>query len=501
VLSYYYDMKNTDIKNTEQNINLENLSAFLKSRGFVFPSSTIYGGLAGVYDYGHYGFLLMQNIKNAWMKSMIQMRQDVIALDSAIFMHPTTWKASGHVDTFNDPQIDCRKCKARFRADHILEAFNINADKASLEFINQELDKLRAQKKLVCNNCGSADLTQAKVFSLMVKSNLGSPTDALSEENVIYLRPETCGGIYLQYKNSIDSMHKKLPFGIAQIGKAFRNEITAKQFVFRTREFEQMEMQYFHHPSETENIFENWHKNRFDFYLDYGIKSDQLNWHKHDKLAHYASQAYDIEYYYKCLGGFKELEGVHARGDFDLTQHAKFSGADLSYFDESRKERFVPHIVETSVGLARMMLAFLDSAYNIEAVKDDKENKQEEFKNEENQEIKKDNTRIVLKLDKRLSPIKIAILPLSKKEELTNTASVLFANLSKKYMCEYDVNGSIGKRYRRQDEIGTPYCITIDFDTVQSDSDKFETVTVRHRDTMQQERVKISDLYSFLKFD
>lgn len=445
---------------------MQEIIAFLKSRGFVFPSSEIYGGMNGVYDYGHYGYLLLQNIKNAWMKSMIQDREDVVALDSGIFMHPTTWKASGHVDTFNDPQIDCKNCKARWRADLVLEEFGINADKQSLEFVNEELDKLRAEKKLVCSNCGKAELTEAKVFSLMVKSNLGSPTDALSEENVVYLRPETCGGIYLEYKNTLDSLHPKLPFGMAQIGKAFRNEIVTKQFVFRTREFEQMEMQYFFNPKSLDNkatevYFDEWKEYRMNFYLDYGINKDSLKFYKHEKLAHYASDAYDIEYKYKMLGdSFKELEGIHARGDWDLSQHSKFSGKDLSYFDEVSRERFIPHIVETSVGVARMMLAFIDNAYTKEEVKEGEE-------------------RIVLKLDPRLSPVKVAILPLMKKEELSIPAKSIWKDLSKKYFCEFDISGSIGKRYRRQDEIGTPYCLTFDYDSITD-----ESVTVRDRDTM-----------------
>jgi glycyl-tRNA synthetase len=460
---------------------MQEIIAFLKSRGFVFPSSEIYGGMNGVYDYGHYGYLLLQNIKNAWMKSMIQDREDVVALDSGIFMHPTTWKASGHVDTFNDPQIDCKNCKARWRADLVLEEFGINADKQSLEFVNEELDKLRAEKKLVCSNCGKAELTEAKVFSLMVKSNLGSPTDALSEENVVYLRPETCGGIYLEYKNTLDSLHPKLPFGMAQIGKAFRNEIVTKQFVFRTREFEQMEMQYFFNPKSLDNkatevYFDEWKEYRMNFYLDYGINKDSLKFYKHEKLAHYASDAYDIEYKYKMLGdSFKELEGIHARGDWDLSQHSKFSGKDLSYFDEVSRERFIPHIVETSVGVARMMLAFIDNAYTKEEVKEGEE-------------------RIVLKLDPRLSPVKVAILPLMKKEELSIPAKSIWKDLSKKYFCEFDISGSIGKRYRRQDEIGTPYCLTFDYDSITD-----ESVTVRDRDTMQQERVKISDLKKYLE--
>lgn len=468
--------KNRD--NNENDLMIE-VIAFLKSRGFVFPSSEIYGGFNGVYDYGHYGYLLLKNIKDAWMKSMIQERDDILALDSGIFMHTNTWKASGHIDTFNDPQVDCKNCKSRFRADHILEEYGTNADKESLEFINRELDKLRKEKKLICPNCNKAELTEAKVFSLMVKSNLGSPTEELSEENVVYLRPETCGGIYLEYKNTIDSLHPKLPFGIAQIGKAFRNEIVTKQFIFRTREFEQMEMQYFFNPKSlagnaTEEYFNEWKRYRLDFYTNYGIKEDSLKFYKHEKLAHYANNAFDIEYKYKILGdNFKELEGIHARGDFDLSQHSKFSGKDLSYFDEGTRERFIPHIIETSVGVARMMLAFIDNSYTKEIVKDNEE-------------------RIVLKLDKRLSPVKIAIFPLFKKEELLEPARKIWKDLSKKYFCEFDTSGSIGKRYRRQDEIGTPFCITFDYDSVND-----ESVTVRDRDTMEQERVLIKDLQEY----
>ena len=452
----------------------EKIVSLCKRRGFIFPSSEIYGGLSGVYDYGHYGTLLLKNVKEVWWKDMVQGRLDVVGLDSAIFMHPTTWKASGHIDGFDDPQIDCRKCQSRFRADHVLEEHGINADKQSIEWINDELDKLRTDKKLVCSNCGSADLTPAKRFSLMVKSNLGSPVDTLSEESVVYLRPETCGGIYLEYKNTMDSLHPKLPFGIAQVGKAFRNEIVAKQFVFRTREFEQMEMQYFHHKDDTKTLFEKWHKERWAFYLKYGIPETKLSWHKHDKLAHYASEAYDIEYNYAMLGGFKELEGVHARGDFDLSTHSKFSGSDLSYFDEVTRERFIPHIVETSVGVARMTLAFIDNAYTEEMVGDE--------------------TRVVLKLHKALAPIKVAVLPLSKKEELSVPAVALFKKLSENFMCEYDDSQSIGKRYRRQDEIGTPYCVTVDFDTLIDNA-----VTVRDRDSMKQERIKMEELLTYLE--
>jgi len=269
---------------------LQNIISLAKRRGFVFPSSEIYGGFAAVYDYGHYGTLLKNNIRDAWWRHMVQLRDDVVGLDAAIFMHPTTWLASGHVESFDDPQVDCKKCKTRWRADHILEQFGVLADKQPLEFLNAELDKLRQDKKLKCANCGSIDLTAAKRFSLMVKSNLGSPTDALSEENVVYLRPETCGGIYLEYKNTIDTARVKLPFGIAQVGKAFRNEIVARQFIFRTREFEQMEMQYFLHPSMMAEIYEEWKKTRWEWYLEYGMSESEIR-HSRRVVAAYGAVA------------------------------------------------------------------------------------------------------------------------------------------------------------------------------------------------------------------
>ncbi len=458
----------------EKNNKLEELVSFCKRRSFIFPSSEIYGGMAAIYDYGHYGTLLKNNIRDAWWKHMVQLRDDIYGLDSSIFMHPTTWVASGHVEGFDDPQVDCKNCKQRMRADHLLEEFDIDADKASLEFINENLEKLKKEEKIKCINCGSKDITSAKQFSLMVKSNLGSPTDALSEENVVYLRPETCGGIYLEYKNIMDSVHPKLPFGIAQVGKAFRNEIVARQFVFRTREFEQMEMQYFLHPDDMDKSYEMWKEIRWNWYLEYGIPKESLNWYKHEVLAHYASQAYDIEFNFESLGGFKEVEGIHTRGNWDLSQHSKHSGKDLNYRDEKTEKKFIPHIMETSAGLNRVFLMFLENAYT-----------KEEVDGEE---------RIVLKLDKRLSPIKVAIFPLIKnKPELLKKARDIYNQIRKEWMCEFDISGSIGKRYRRQDEIGTPYCITVDFECLEDDS-----VTVRDRDTMSQERVKIENLKKYL---
>jgi len=458
------------VKKQDEN-NLEKIVSFCKRRGFVYPSSEIYGGLSAIYDYGHYGILLKNNIHAAWWKTMVQLRDDVLGLDSAIFTHPQTWVASGHVAGFNDPQIDCKNCKNRFRADHLLEEYGLNMDKASLAEINKALDELRENKKLKCPVCGKSDMTKAKIFSLMVKSNLGSPTEELTEENVVYLRPETCGGIYLEYKNILDTLHPKLPFGIAQVGKAFRNEIVARQFIFRTREFEQMEMQYFLKPEQMKEKYEMWKKLRWQWYLDYGIPKDKIRWYKHEKLAHYASQAYDIEFDFQSLGGFKEVEGIHARGDWDLSQHAKFSGADLTYFDEETKKRFIPHIMETSVGLNRLLLMFIDNALVEEEVDGEQ--------------------RVVLKIDQRLAPVKIAVFPLLKnKPDLVKKAKEIYINLRNNYFCEFDDNGNIGKRYRRQDEIGTPYCVTVDFETLEKD----DSVTVRDRDSMKQERVKVKEL-------
>lgn len=457
---------------------MQKITSFCKRRGFIYPSSEIYGGFAAVYDYGPYGVELKRNIQNAWWQQVVQEREDVVGLDSGIFMHPKTWEASGHVDGFDDPQIDCKECKTRMRADHMLENFDIDADKMSPDEINKEIEKLKAKgKELKCINCGSANLTEAKKFSLMVKSNLGSPTDTLSEDNVVYLRPETCGGIYLNFKNVVDSARVKLPFGIAQVGKAFRNEIVARQFIFRTREFEQMEMQYFLHPNEMQKKYDEWKAFRWKWYLEYGISEDNLQWYKHVKLAHYAAEAWDIEYNFKALGGFKEVEGIHQRGNWDLSQHQKFSKTKLEYSDPRTKEKFIPHIMETSVGLNRLVFAFIHEAYTEE-------------------KISTDETRIVLKIDKRLAPIKVAVFPLLKnKPVLVEKAQEVFDQLKSQHMCEFDDNGNIGKRYRRQDEIGTPFCVTVDFETIEKD----EAVTVRNRDTMKQERVKIADLNNYLE--
>lgn len=460
--------------------SLDEIASYAKRRGFIFPSSEIYGGFSAIYDYGHYGVLLKNNIRDAWWKNMVQQRRDVVGLDSAIYMHPMTWAASGHIDSFDDPQIDCKECNTRIRADHLLEEFDIDADKLPIVEINALVEKLRVDgKKVVCPKCGSRNLTEAKRFSLMVKSNLGSPTDDFTEESVVYLRPETCGGIYLNYKNIVDTTRVKLPFGIAQVGKAFRNEIVARQFVFRTREFEQMEMQYFLHPEMMKEKYDFWKQERWNWYLDYGISSTKIRFHQHSKLAHYASEAYDIEYEYSCLGGFKEVEGIHARGNWDLSQHSKFSGKTLDYFDQEKNEKYIPHIMETSAGLARLMLMFLDHGYKEETLKD---------------EEGKEDVRIVLAIDKRLAPIKCAVLPLMKKDGMAEKAEEVFQTLSQSTMCEYDESASIGKRYRRQDEIGTPYCVTIDQQTLLDG-----TMTVRDRDSMLQERKTIEEIQKLLE--
>lgn len=452
----------------------DSLIALTKRRGFIYPSSEIYGGLSGIYDYGHYGVLLKNKIRDYWWQAMVAERDDIYGLDSAIFMHPKTWQASGHLDNFDDPLVDCRQCRHRYRADYLLANYGIEADKATLEFINQQLDLLRQEKKLRCAECGSSDLTPARRFSLMVKSNLGSPVDDFSEDKVTYLRPETCGGIYLQYKNIIDSLHPSLPFGVAQIGKAFRNEIVAKQFIFRTREFEQMEMQYFHQPQQGAELIAKWQQERWRWYLGLGLPANKIRWQRHERLAHYATDAYDLEYNFSSLGSWKEIEGVHGRGDWDLSQHSKFSGCDLSYFAEASKQRFIPHIVETSVGLNRLLFIVLDNFYDLDEVAGE--------------------SRIVLRLPNFLAPVTAAVFPLLKnKVDLTTKAQQLYRQLKKTCWVEYDDNGNIGKRYRRQDEIGTPFCLTVDFDSLLDD-----TVTIRYRDTAKQDRLPINEVESFL---
>jgi glycyl-tRNA synthetase len=443
-----------------------------KRRGFVFQSSEIYDGFTAVYDFGPYGVELANNIKKLWWKEMTQKRDDVVGLDSAIFMSPKIWEASGHVKGFSDPLTECRKCHARLRLDTLLEDAGIFADeKMSEEEINSVFDSNK--EKIKCPSCGASDFTPGRKFNLLVQSNLGNFTGDWSKEPT-YLRGETCQGIYVNYKNVLDSARVKIPFGIAQIGKAFRNEITARQFIFRTREFEQMEMQYFIKPGEDQDRFEEWKKIRYDFYVaKLGFNPDNLRWHEHENLVFYAKAAFDIEYNFPF--GFKEMEGIHARGDYDLTQHAKFSGERLDYLDPLTNERYVPHVVETSAGVGRIFLAAMSEAYA--------------------EEGEGDNSRIVLKFPPVIAPVKVAVFPLLKnKPELVAKARELYESLKEEWKCEFDDNGNIGKRYRRQDEIGTPYCVTVDFDTLEN-----AEVTVRDRDTMQQEKIKTENLINYLQ--
>ncbi len=475
-------------KEKNNNTTMEKIVSLCKRRGFIFPSSEIYGGFSAIYDFGPYGVELENNIKKEWWKAMVQEREDIVGLDSSIFMHPKIWEASGHVSGFSDPLAECKKCHVRLRVDHLLEDIGVVADEKMTE---QEINILFAKHrhKVKCPHCGKSDFTEAKKFNLLVKSNLGNFTENWDKEPA-YLRGETCQGIYVNYKNILDTARVRIPFGIAQVGKAFRNEITARQFIFRTREFEQMEMQYFTHPKDEMKEYNKLKEQRWQFYIDLGIKKENLRWEKHKNLVFYAKEAYDIEYNYPF--GFKELEGVHARGDYDLTQHTKFSGEDLSYTDPVTKEKYIPHIIESSGGVGRTVLAVLCDAY-IEEDLTPSPRSEAGSPSPKTGEGSKNEIRVVLKLDKKLAPIKIAVFPLLKnKPELVKKAREIYNNLKIQFMCEFDDHGNIGKRYRRQDEIGTPYCVTVDFDSLED-----KTVTVRDRDSMEQERVKIGELEEY----
>ena len=469
--------KNGILQTMAEAVSLDTIVSFAKRRGFVFPSSDIYGGFAAVYDFGPYGVELAQNIRQAWWKAMVRDHDNIVGLDSAIFMHPKVWEASGHVGGFSDPLAECKSCHTRIRVDQALEGIGVAADeKISLEELNTIFDEHRDE--IACPKCGQKKFTEAKSFNLLVQSNLGNFTGDWTKEPT-YLRGETCQGIYVNFKNVLDSSRVKIPFGIAQIGKAFRNEITARQFIFRKREFEQMEMQYFVRPDEAAEAFEEWRKKRFQYYLDLGLKKENLRWHEHEHLVFYAKAAWDIEY--KFPFGFKELEGVHNRSDYDLTQHSKFSGVDLSYHDPRGGEKFIPWIIETSVGLDRTFLAVLTDAYTEEDLGDG-------------------DSRIVLKFPKQLAPVQVAVFPLLKnKPELAEVARKLYEELRDEFRVEWDDNGNVGKRYRRQDEIGTPYTITVDFDTLAGEKRAKDTVTIRDRDTMEQESVPLADVAAYLR--
>ena len=423
---------------------LEKVTNLAKRRGFIFPSAEIYGGFRSTYDYGPLGANMLRNIRQAWWLSMVQSRTDIVGIDAAILGPPAVWAASGHLATFTDPLVDCLKCKERWREDKI---------------------------DGVCPNCGSTEFTEPRDFNLMFKTQAG-PVEG--EGATAYLRPETAQGMFTNFANVLATSRKKPPFGIAQIGKAFRNEITPQNFIFRTREFELMEMEYFVPPADADEWYRYWIQNRLDWYIDLGIPAEQLRLHEHEKkdLSHYSRGTTDVEFAYPW--GFDELEGIANRGDYDLTQHAKASGVSLDYFDQTTNERYTPYVIEPAVGATRLLIAFLLSAYH-----------EDEIEGE---------VRTVLRLDWRLAPHQVAVLPLSKKPELEGVSREVLDILQPHFMCDYDVTQSIGRRYRRQDEVGTPFCITVDFDTLED-----RAVTVRDRDTTEQVRVKIDDLLATLR--
>ena len=480
---------------------MEKIVSLAKRRGFVFQSSEIYGGLNGCWDYGPLGVEMLNNVKREWWKSMTY-RENIEGIDASILMHPRVWEASGHVENFTDPMVDCKQCKARYRIDVLFDELSLKKKKEVLreidaqkfggqqkdEFITEEFAKLTATDqdaakivlRLSCPACGNkGTFTEARKFNLMFKTFVGPVEDSSA---VVYLRPETAQGIFVNFLNVQSASRQKLPFGIAQIGKAFRNEINTKNFLFRTREFEQMEMQFFCKPGSDDAHFDYWRSERMKWFIGLGMKKEKLQWHQHpkDKLAHYAKDAYDIEYLFPF--GWGEIEGVHNRTNFDLTRHEQFSGKSMKYFDEESKEKFTPFVIETSAGASRSFMAFLVDSYH-----------EEEAPTAEGTA----ETRIVMKLDPRLAPTKIAIFPLVNRDGMPEFARKVEDELRSHFRVFYDDSGAVGRRYRRQDEVGTPFCITIDSQTLQDQS-----VTVRDRDTMIQERIPASKLkeYFAVKF-
>jgi glycyl-tRNA synthetase len=451
---------------------MDKIISLCKRRGFVFQGSEIYGGLAGIYDFGPRGVELLNNLKRVWWNAHVYQKENYYGLDAGMFKHPKVWDASGHTSGFSDPLAECKKCNTRIRVDKALNAIGVPADeKMEEQKLNEIFDEHRDEIK--CEKCGAKDFSRVRKFNLLVKSNLG---DFTSEgANPVYLPGEACQGIYLDYKNVVDSMRPKIPFGIAQIGKAFRNEISPRNFIFRVREMEQADTQFFIRPNENKDAYERIKREQWDWMLSLGIKEENLKWHQHENLVFYAKDAWDIEY--KFPWGFDELEGVHDRTDYDLTQHMKFSGTDLNYVDQDTSEKYIPWILETSMGMGRLFLAVLLDAYDEDELGGEK--------------------RIYLALKPALAPVKVAVFPLLKnKPQLVEKAREVYKDLRKEFgAVEFDDNGNIGKRYRRQDEIGTPYCITIDFDTVEKD----QTVTIRDRNTGKQERVSENNLVSYLK--
>ncbi len=437
-------------------VTLDPIVALCKRRGFIFQSSEIYGGLGSTYDYGHYGVLLKNNVKAEWWRSVVQERDDMVALDAAILMHPRTWEASGHLEGFTDPLVQCLgDCKRRWREDHLRE---------------EQLGAEEAEGEIRCPECGG-ELSAPMHFNLMFETHMGPVAESGSE---VYLRPETAQGIFVNFKNVLQFARKKPPFGIAQVGKAFRNEITPGNFIFRTREFEQMEIEFFVPPDEASRWYRHWMEERMDWYTDLGIRPDRLRLRPHgpDELSHYSSATSDIEYEFPM--GFSELEGIANRGDFDLTRHQEFSGQKMDYVDPGTGDRYIPHVVEPSAGADRATLAFMVDAYHEEQVEG--------------------RERVVLRLHPRLAPVKAAVLPLVNKDGQPERAREIYERLRTSMSAEYDTGGSIGKRYRRQDEIGTPWGITVDHQTMEDD-----TVTLRDRDSLDQSRIPAAEVVSELE--
>lgn len=471
------------------NNRFQAIIAHCKEYGFIFQSSEIYDGLSAVYDYGQWGSELKKNIRDYWWKSMTQMNENIVGIDAAIFMHPTTWKASGHVDNFSDPMIDNKDSKKRYRVDHLLEAkadeLEKEGKKAEGDALLAEMDKLLAAndydglKKLIednkikCSVSGTGNWTEVRQFNLMFSTQLGSVSEEASE---IYLRPETAQGIFVNFLNVQKTGRMKIPFGIAQTGKAFRNEIVARQFIFRMREFEQMEMQFFIRPGSQKEWYEYWKEERMKWHLSLGIPKEKFRFHDHVKLAHYADAACDIEYEFPI--GFKELEGIHSRTDFDLKNHQLYSKKKMQYFDPEINQNYIPYVVETSVGLDRTFMMIMSEAYT-----------EEDLSTPEKQD-----SRVVLKLPAKLAPIKLAVLPLLKKDGLPEIAREIMNTLKPHFRCFYEEKDAIGRRYRRMDAIGTPFCITIDHQTKEDG-----TVTIRYRDSMQQDRIPATQVREFVE--
>jgi glycyl-tRNA synthetase len=472
-------------------LKLQAIISHSKEYGFIFPSSEIYDGLSAVYDYGQYGSELKKNIRDYWWKSMTQLTDNIVGIDAAIFMHPTTWKASGHVDNFSDPMIDNKDSQKRYRVDHLIEAYadeleagigerEAGSGKQEAKEILETMDSLLAKndfeglKKLIeeknikCSISGTSNWSDVRQFNLMFSTQLGSLAEEASE---IYLRPETAQGIFVNFLNVQKTGRLKIPFGIAQTGKAFRNEIVARQFIFRMREFEQMEMQFFIRPGTQKEWYEHWKETRMKWHLSLGISPDKFRFHDHVKLAHYADAACDIEYLFPM--GYKEVEGIHSRTDFDLKNHQEYSKKKLTYFDTELNQHYIPYVIETSIGLDRTILMILSEAYQEEDLST----------------ADKKDSRVVLKFPPMLAPVKLAILPLVKKDGLPEIAKELMATCRSQFRCFYEEKDTIGKRYRRMDAIGTPFCVTIDYQTKED-----RTVTIRYRDSMQQERISIDSV-------